>query len=78
MNSMASTPEGQDDVYMFQYEEKVRLKEAVPELNLRKGAPGVVHAFYKGSGYEITFYDSAGWTFSTIMLEEQLEKLIED
>jgi hypothetical protein len=62
---------------LFAYEEKVRLKADMPELGISAGAIGIVCAFYDGGGYEVEFCDIRGQNFSTIMLEEQLEKLIQ-
>ena len=62
--------------FLFAYEEKVRLKEDMPELDISAGAVGVIWAFYNGGGYEVEFCNNKGQNFSTIMLEDQLEKLV--
>ena len=60
---------------LFGYEEKVRLKEDMPELDVSAGAIGTIWAFYNGDGYEVEFCDNKGQNFSTLMIEEHLEKL---
>lgn len=64
-----------ESAFLFGYSERARLKEDMPELSVSAGAIGTVWAFYNGGGYEVEFCDNKGLQFSTIMLEDQLEKL---
>ena len=65
-----------EEEFLFAYEEKVRLKTGFPELGVSAGAIGVICGFYKGGGYEVVVCDSQGQHFSTIMLEDELEKSV--